>query len=52
MKFTDSPKYKDNIILKLTFEFAIVRYSENLDKNQNMLLQNKFYVLALPLEQM
>ena len=31
MKFTDSPKYKDNVILKLTFEFAIdiVRYSEN-----------------------
>lgn len=34
MKFTDSPKYKDNIILKLTFEFAVlvVKFSELLDK--------------------
>ena len=34
MKFTDNPKYKDNIILKLTFEFVvnIVLFSETLDK--------------------
>ncbi|PHS54259.1 MAG: four helix bundle protein [Lutibacter sp.] len=40
MKFTDSPKYKDNIILKLTFEFAveIVKYSERLDKNQKYVI--------------
>ena len=40
MKFTDSPKYKDNIILKLTFEFAIdiVRYSEKLDENQKYVI--------------
>ncbi|MDP3314299.1 four helix bundle protein [Lutibacter sp.] len=40
MKFTDSPKYKDNIILKLTFEFAvdIVNYSEILDKNQKYVI--------------
>ncbi|MCT4580477.1 MAG: four helix bundle protein [Flavobacteriales bacterium] len=33
MKFTDNPKYRDNIILKLTFEFAvdIVLYSEKLE---------------------
>jgi four helix bundle protein len=40
MKFTDSPKFKDNIILKLTFEFAIdiVRYSEKLDENQKYVI--------------
>jgi len=40
MKFTDSPKYKDNLILKLTFEFAveIVNYSEKLDKNQKYVI--------------
>lgn len=34
MKFTDSPKYKDNLILRLTFEFAVlvVQFSELLDK--------------------
>lgn len=34
MKFTDNPKYKDNLILRLTFEFAvdIVLYSEGLEK--------------------
>lgn len=34
MKFTESPLYKNNIILKLTFEFAIkiVLFSEKLDK--------------------
>ncbi len=40
MKFTESPKYKDNLILKLTFEFAveIVNYSEKLDKNQKYVI--------------
>ena len=40
MKFTESPKYKGNIILKLTFEFAvnIVKYSEILDKNQKYVI--------------
>jgi len=40
MKYTESPKYKDNIILKLTFEFAIdiIRYSEKLDKNQKYVI--------------
>ena len=34
MKFTESPKYKDNIILKLTFEFAVavVKYAEKLEE--------------------
>lgn len=40
MKFTNSPKYKDNIILKLTFEFAIdvVRYSEKLEENRKYVI--------------
>jgi len=40
MKFTDSPKYKDNLILKLTFEFAvdIVKYSEKLDTTQKYVI--------------
>ena len=43
MKFTDSPKYKDNIILKLTFEFAIaiVLFSEILDKNQKFVISKQ-----------
>lgn len=41
MKFTSSEKYKDNLILKLTFEFAleIIKYSEKLD-------QQKKYIIA------
>ena len=33
MKFTNNPNYKENLILKLTFEFAveIVKFSEDLD---------------------
>jgi four helix bundle protein len=33
MKFTDNPKYKENLILKLSFEFAvdIIKFSEQLD---------------------
>ena len=40
MKFTDSAKYKDNVILKLTFEFAvdIVLYSEMLDSKQKYII--------------
>ena len=40
MKFTENPKYKNNIILKLTFEFAveIVNYSEELDKRQKYVI--------------
>lgn len=34
MRFTDNPKYKENVILRLTFEFAvdIVLFSEVLEK--------------------
>ncbi|HIP48277.1 MAG TPA: four helix bundle protein [Lutibacter sp.] len=40
MKFTDSPIYKDNLILKLTFEFAIeiVKYSERLEENRKYVI--------------
>jgi len=33
MRFTDNPKYKEHIILKLSFEFAveIIKFSEELD---------------------
>jgi four helix bundle protein len=33
MRFTDNPKYKENIILKLSFELAveIIKFSEKLD---------------------
>ncbi len=36
MEFTTNPTYKENIILKLTFEFAldIIKYSEILDENR------------------
>ena len=43
MKFTENPKYKNNIILKLTFEFAveIVNYSEELDKRQKYVISKQ-----------
>ncbi|MFK5957625.1 MAG: four helix bundle protein [Lutibacter sp.] len=43
MKFTESPKYKDNLILKLTFEFAveIINYSETLNKNQKYVISKQ-----------
>lgn len=43
MQFTDNPKYKENIILKLTFEFAvsIVKYSEELDKARKFSIANQ-----------
>ena len=43
MQFTDNPKYKENVILKLTFEFAvsIVKYSENLDSKRKFSIANQ-----------
>jgi len=43
MQFTNNPKYKENIILKLTFEFAvaIVKYSEELDKVRKFSIANQ-----------
>lgn len=43
MQFTNNPKYKENIILKLTFEFAvyIVKYSEELDKARKFSIANQ-----------
>ncbi len=40
MRFTDQPAYKENIILKLTFEFAveIVRFTEGLSKNRKFVI--------------
>ena len=40
MKFTESPKYKDNIILKLTFEFAVavVKYAEKLEESRKYVI--------------
>jgi len=43
MEFTDNPKYKNNLILKLTFEFAvnIIKYSEELDKERKFSIANQ-----------
>ncbi len=43
MQFTNNTKYKENIILKLTFEFAvaIVKYSEELDKERKFSVANQ-----------
>ena len=43
MQFTDNPKYKENIILKLTFEFAVrvVKYAEELDKASKFSIANQ-----------
>lgn len=43
MKFTDNPKYKDNLILRLTFEFAvdIVLYSEGLEKLKKFVISKQ-----------
>ncbi len=43
MKFTDNPKYKENIILKLSFEFAvdIVHFSEKLEGNKKFIIANQ-----------
>ena len=43
MKFTNSPKYKDNLILRLTFEFAvgIVLFSEELNTKKKVVIANQ-----------
>lgn len=43
MQFTDNPKYKENVILRLTFEFAVgvVKYSEELDKKRKFSIANQ-----------
>jgi hypothetical protein len=43
MKFTDNPKYKENIILRLTFEFAVnvVLFSEKLDEKRKYVIAMK-----------
>ena len=43
MKFTDNPKYENNIILKKTFEFAvdIVNFSEELDKKRKFTISKQ-----------
>ena len=43
MKFTDNPKYKNNLILRLTFEFAvgIVKFSEKLDTLRKYTISNQ-----------
>jgi four helix bundle protein len=43
MEFTTNPTYKENIILKLTFEFAleIIKYSEFLDKEKKYTISNQ-----------
>lgn len=40
MKFTNSKKYQDNLILKETFEFAIeiIKYSELLEKDKRFVI--------------
>ena len=40
MRFTDQPAYKENVILKLTFQFAvdIVKYTEELSKNRKFVI--------------
>jgi four helix bundle protein len=43
MEFTDNLKYKGNIILRLTFEFAVevVKYAEELDKKRKYSIANQ-----------
>lgn len=43
MRFTDNPKYKDNIILKLSFELAVgvIKFSEELDKIKKYTISNQ-----------
>ena len=43
MKFTEQPLYKENIILRLTFDFAveIVRYTEVLQKNRQFVIADQ-----------
>ena len=43
MKFTEQPAYKNNLILKLTFEFAveIVTFTEDLTKERKFVIGNQ-----------
>jgi four helix bundle protein len=43
MRFTDNPKYKENIILKLSFELAVdvIKFSELLDEQRKFTLSNQ-----------
>jgi four helix bundle protein len=43
MDFTDNPKYKENIILRLTFEYAveIVKYAEELERKRKFSIANQ-----------
>jgi four helix bundle protein len=43
MNYSDNPKYKDNAILRISFEFAvlIVKYSEELDSHKKFSISNQ-----------
>jgi four helix bundle protein len=43
MRFTDNPKYKDNLILKLSFELAVdvIKFSEFLDEKRKFTVSNQ-----------
>jgi four helix bundle protein len=43
MDFTDNPRYKENIILRLTFEYAveIVKYAEELERKRKFSIANQ-----------
>lgn len=43
MKFTEQPLYKENVILKMTFNFAVevVRYTEQLQKNRQFVIADQ-----------
>lgn len=43
MKFTDNPKYKENVILKLSFELAVdvIKFSSLLDNNKKYTISNQ-----------
>jgi four helix bundle protein len=43
MRFTDNPKYKENIILKLSFELAVdvIKFSELLDEQRKFTVSNQ-----------
>jgi four helix bundle protein len=43
MKFTEQPLYKENVILKMTFDFAVevVRYTEQLQKNRQFVIADQ-----------
>jgi four helix bundle protein len=43
MRFTDNPKYKENTILKLSFELAVdvIKFSEFLDEQRKFTVSNQ-----------